>query len=353
LSLETQQQQLRSLYLCLVALYCRTRQVRTAVKKRSSIAIRIEVLSILFWREGSTNFFKMQMWSEISAQISHVTNSQFEIGDRQSLGGGCINQVYLISDRHNRDRYLLKLNQASLIEMFVAEATGLSEIAATATIRVPAPICWGTVGEYSYLVMEYLDLVATTDKRAWREMGQNLARLHQYRSDRQQFGWQINNTIGSTPQMNTWDGDWVTFFRNHRIGYQLQLARQKGGDFPQAAALLGAIPQLLANYHPHPSLVHGDLWSGNMSFTTAGIPVIFDPATYWGDREVDLAMTELFGGFPAAFYQGYNEVYPLDRGYSQRKNLYNLYHVLNHYNLFGGSYQSQANQTIDTLLRRA
>jgi fructosamine-3-kinase len=292
-------------------------------------------------------------WREISAQITRATGEPFEIGDRQSLSGGCINQVYLISSHHNRDRYLLKLNRAALIEMFVAEATGLSEIAATATIRVPTPICWGTVGEHSYLVMEYLDLVTSAANRSWCEMGRNLARLHQYRSERQQFGWHSDNTIGSTPQINTWDSDWASFFTARRIGYQLQLARQRGGNFPQATALLAAIPQLLADYQPPPALVHGDLWSGNTSFTTAGIPVVFDPATHWGDREVDLAMTELFGGFPAAFYQGYDEIYPLDPGYSQRKNLYNLYHILNHYNLFGGSYQAQANRTIDTLLHTA
>ncbi|WP_310419056.1 fructosamine kinase family protein [Chamaesiphon sp. OTE_8_metabat_110] len=299
-------------------------------------------------------------WREISAQITRATGEPFEISDRQSLSGGCINQVYLISSR-DRDRYLIKLNRAALIEMFVAEATGLSEIAATATIRVPVPICWGTVGEHSYLVMEYLDLVTNAavggaspkENRSWREMGRNLARLHQYRSERQQFGWQIDNTIGSTPQINTWNSDWATFFTNNRIGYQLQLARQRGGNFPQATALLAAIPRLLADYQPPPALVHGDLWSGNTSFTTTGTPVIFDPATHWGDREVDLALTELFGGFPAAFYQGYDEIYPLDPGYSQRKNLYNLYHILNHYNLFGGSYQAQANRTIGILLRLA
>jgi len=293
----------------------------------------------------------IQIWSDIGAQITQATGDLFEIGDRQSLGGGCINQVYRISNaRGTPNRYLLKLNQASLIEMFVAEATGLSALAATATIGVPAPICWGVSDTCSYLVLEYLDLTTKADARGWRELGGNLARLHRDRSlTNEQFGWQIDNTIGSTPQINTWTSDWVTFFINHRIGYQLQIAHQKGGNFPKSAALLRAIPQLLADYQPQPSLVHGDLWSGNASFTTGGIPVIFDPAIYWGDREVDLALSELFGGFPAAFYQGYGQVYPLDPGYSHRRDLYNLYHILNHYNLFGGSYEAQANRTIDAL----
>jgi fructosamine-3-kinase len=303
---------------------------------------------------------EQQLWREIGNQITQATDRQFDLVDRRSIEGGCINQVYLISNdrlsqpRHSsQDRYLLKLNQASLVEMFVAEARGLSEMAATETIRVPIPICWGISGDRSYLAIEYLDLTTRANPQNWMQMGQNLAVMHRYPiSSSSQFGWHIDNTIGTTPQLNTWETDWATFFANHRISYQLQLARRKGGHFPQAAELQALVPQLLANYHPQPSLVHGDLWSGNASFTTDATPVIFDPATYWGDREVDIAMTELFGGFPSAFYQGYNEIYPLDPGYSQRKSLYNLYHILNHFNLFGGSYQNQANITIDALLKR-
>jgi fructosamine-3-kinase len=205
----------------------------------------------------------------------------------------------------------------------------------------------------TYLVLNYLDLTDRSILENWTQMGQNLAAMHRYRiTDSPRFGWHLDNTIGSTPQVNTWENDWMTFFKNHRIDYQLQLARRKGGNFPKATQLLATIPQILANHHPQPALVHGDLWGGNAGFTKTGNPVIFDPATYWGDREVDLAMTELFGGFPAAFYHGYESVYPLDAGYAQRKGLYNLYHILNHYNLFGGSYHNQANRMIDSLLER-
>lgn len=164
------------------------------------------------------------------------------------------------------------------------------------------------------------------------------------------FGWDINNTIGSTVQINNWTANWAEFWAEHRIGYQLKLARRRGGNFPQEERLLKVIPELLAGYEPQPSLVHGDLWGGNAGVTSAGEPVIFDPATYLGDREVDLAMTELFGGFPAQFYRGYNQVWPLDSGYEKRKTFYNLYHILNHFNLFGGSYESQANQMINRIL---
>ncbi len=300
-----------------------------------------------------------RIWVEIAKQISQSTDKQFEITHRKSVGGGCINQAYLINN-DRQDRYFIKLNQISLAEMFAAEARGLIEIAATQTIPVPKPICWGAISNYSYLVLDYLDLTVggafplenLRNPKNWTQMGRDLAAMHRHQiTNTPQFGWHLDNTIGSTPQINHWETDWTTFFKTHRIGYQLQLARRQGGNFPKATELLAAIPQILANHQPQPALVHGDLWGGNVGFTTAGNPVIFDPATYWGDREVDLAMTELFGGFPAAFYQGYADVYPLDAGYDRRKILYNLYHILNHYNLFGGSYQSQANGMIDRLLR--
>ncbi len=289
----------------------------------------------------------MALWESIAQHISQATGQPFAIGDRRSVGGGCINQGYRLvgGDR----TYFVKLNQASQIAMFEAEAAGLRDMQATATIRVPTPICYGTVGQDGYLVLEWLDL-AQGGSLAWAEMGRQLAALHRAGSA-QGFGWSCNNTIGSTPQINPWTGDWVQFWTEHRIGWQLRLAHRRGGDFPKGERLLAALPGLLADHHPQPSLVHGDLWSGNAAITQAGEPVIFDPATYYGDREVDIAMTELFGGFPADFYRGYNEAFPLDSGYKRRKTLYNLYHILNHFNLFGGSYESQANAMIDQLLR--
>jgi fructosamine-3-kinase len=292
------------------------------------------------------------MWIEIAQRISQATNQTFEVNECRSISGGCINQAYRIGSI-DRCQYFIKLNRIDLLDMFVAEATGLLEIAATQTITVPSPICWGTVADRSYLVLDYLNLTDRGTTTNWQEMGRSLARMHRHQTNSNgSFGWQIDNTIGSTPQVNTWEKDWTTFFTTHRIGYQFQLARSKGGNFPKSDRLLAVISQILDGHHPQSSLVHGDLWSGNASFITDGNPVIFDPAIYWGDREVDLAMTELFGGFPAAFYQGYEEVYPIDPGYySHRKLLYNLYHILNHYNLFGGSYQQQVNSAIETLLK--
>jgi fructosamine-3-kinase len=215
-------------------------------------------------------------------------------------------------------------------------------------IRIPKPICTGVSGSSAYIVLEWLDL-GRGSSQAWMDMGRNLARMHQYEKSTA-FGWERNNTIGSTPQINSWTSNWTEFFTQHRIGYQLELAALNGGRFRNGARLLERIPELLAGHEPKPSIVHGDLWSGNAAIMQSGEPVIFDPATYWGDREVDLAMTELFGGFPAEFYRGYEALYPTDAGYKRRKTLYNLYHILNHFNLFGGSYESQANRMIDQLI---
>ncbi|WP_083622140.1 fructosamine kinase family protein [Planktothrix serta] len=294
------------------------------------------------------------MWDQIAEQISQATGERFQISDRRSVSGGCINQGYQISNgsRH----YFIKLNQASEFAMFEAEALGVEQMWETQTIRVPKPICWGTVGNSAYLVLEWLELGGKNHPSAWEEMGQKLALLHQWTPapnypGYQKFGWEINNTIGSTLQINTWKNSWAEFWQEHRIGYQLKLAQRRGGNFEQGEKLLNKIPDILGDYHPKPSLVHGDLWGGNASVTSEGKPVIFDPATYFGDREVDLAMTELFGGFPAAFYQGYDQIFPLESGYERRKILYNLYHILNHFNLFGGGYGTQANQMIREILR--
>ncbi len=287
------------------------------------------------------------MWTQIDAHISQVTGEKFQSQQRRSVGGGCINQGYAGSN--GEITYFVKQNLASQVAMFEAEALGLEEMLATASIRIPKPICWGTADNSSYIVLEWLEL-GSGNSNSWEEMGRKLAAMHKASSS-QGFGWKTNNTIGSTPQINTWTADWTEFYIKHRLGYQFQLARRRGANFPQQDKLLTTIPELLADHQVQPSLVHGDLWGGNAGCTVLGEPVIFDPATYFADREVDIAMTELFGGFPAAFYKGYNEVFPLDADYEQRKTLYNLYHILNHFNLFGGGYSSQANRMIDQILR--
>jgi fructosamine-3-kinase len=170
------------------------------------------------------------------------------------------------------------------------------------------------------------------------------------------FGWRRDNTIGSTPQPNTPGNDWIAFWREQRLGFQLRLAERNGLSSALQAKgerLLERLEAFFRGYAPAPSLLHGDLWGGNHGYTVSGEPVVFDPAVYYGDREADLAMTELFGGFGAGFYAAYKEVWPLDSGYAVRKQLYNLYHVLNHANLFGGGYASQAEAMMERLLAEA
>jgi fructosamine-3-kinase len=226
--------------------------------------------------------------------------------------------------------------------MFVAEAIALKQMYATQTIRVPQPICWGVASDAAYLVIENLELGGKQD---WEAMGRNLAAMHRVNSDRG-FGWEQNNVIGSTPQINNWTNSWLDFWIEYRLAFQISLARRKGwqSNIPEAK-IYKSLSRFFDNYQTQPSMVHGDLWGGNAAFVD-GEPVIFDPALYFGDREVDLAMTELFGGFPGQFYHAYKTAYPLDAGYQNRRSLYNLYHVLNHFNLFGGGYGSQANRMI-------
>ena len=312
------------------------------------------------------------MWTQIATHISQVTGKTFEIKNRRSVSGGCINQGYALSSE--TETYFVKLNRASQVEMFKAEALGLKQMLEINTIRVPKPICWGAAGDSAYIVMEWLEFGGSGNTQAWEEMGRKLAQMHRAKPPQPReelnvgklkvessnlqpsnlqpstfFGWNLDNTIGSTPQINTWTSNWAEFFAEHRLGYQFKLARRRGGHFSQQERLLAMVPKLLA-HQPQPSLVHGDLWGGNAAITKLGEPVILDPATYVGDREVDIAMTELFGGFPAAFYRGYNQAWPLDEGYTQRKTLYNLYHILNHFNLFGGGYASQANRMIEQII---
>lgn len=286
------------------------------------------------------------MWNLIAEHISQVSQNPFIIKQRRPVSGGCINQGYCLQG--DDLAYFVKINQAPQLSMFEAEALGLKQMLSTKTIRLPQPICWGISDSSSYLVLEWLEF-GKQNPQSWQIMGQKLAAMHQAQGAAQ-FGWDQNNTIGSTPQMNPWTDSWSLFFAEHRIGYQLRLAQKRGGNFPDGTDVLSAVLECLRDHQPQPSLVHGDLWSGNVAVTQEGEPVILDPATYYGDREVDLAMTELFGGFPAAFYRGYDEVFPLAEGYQKRKTLYNLYHVLNHFNLFGGGYGSQANQMLRQIL---
>ncbi len=282
----------------------------------------------------------MSFWQEINQKIGELTGQSFAGTLQGSRGGGCIHQNQVISD--GKRQFFIKINRESALDLFRTEAWGLRALRAVNCIKVPQVLGWGIAGEQAYLILEFFTL---NQRGNWYLMGQQLAQMHR-QSQGQQFGWEENNYIGATPQINHWYADWADFFCTCRLEYQLRLAHQQGGRFAQAEKLLLQVRQILNSTTVEPVLVHGDLWSGNVAFTSAGEPVIFDPAVYYGHREVDVAMSELFGGFAPEFYQGYQSEWALASGYPERKTIYNLYHILNHFNLFGGAYWQQAERMI-------
>jgi len=269
----------------------------------------------------------------------------FGVQSKEPLGGGCINDAFKLVGEDIE--YFVKTNRSSWQEMFIAEAEGLKALAEVGELKVPRVVCNGNDGSRAFLVLEMLSL-KSLDATAQELLGKQLARLHRHESDR--FGWHRDNTIGSTPQINTYSDEWPQFYAEHRLGFQLDLAGQKGLRLDGGKELCDSIGVYFENYQPVPSLLHGDLWGGNAAMDNAGNPVLFDPACYYGDRETDIAFTEMFGGFNSAFYRAYRSEWPLHDGYEQRKDLYNLYHVLNHYNLFGGGYGMQAQGIAQKLL---
>jgi len=280
----------------------------------------------------------MNLWQHISNTISQHTGADFQIKSHTPMGGGCINEAYRVSD--SKTEYFVKTNLLEHGDMFETEAISLKEIWDQNTVRVPKPVCYGQTDSKTYLVLEYLPLRGRPNAT---RLGQQLAAMHQVTAP--QFGWHRDNTIGSTPQFNQLTDRWPEFWRQQRLLPQLDLAQKNG----YAASLNPVMDKLLINcdclfenHAPQPSLLHGDLWGGNASALADGTPIIFDPALYYGDREADIAMTQLFGGFDAAFYSAYNEMSPLDDGFATRKTFYNLYHIINHLNLFGTGYLNQA-----------
>ena len=262
------------------------------------------------------------------------------------IHGGDINQAFRLECGEHQ--FFVKVNRADLLSMFVAEKAGLDAIRLSRAIRVPEVFLTGQEDDRAYIVMEYIKLGGRPDAGRFATA---LAAMHGNSHDR--FGFQCDNTIGSTLQRNTYDDDWIQFWRRHRLGFQLELAQQNGFD----ASLIDAGHRLAENidkffdsYRPRPSLLHGDLWSGNQGADVEGNPVIYDPACYFGDHEADLAMMELFGHPGERFFASYREHLPIDAGYAQRRELYNLYHILNHANLFGGGYARQAQRMIEGLL---
>jgi protein-ribulosamine 3-kinase len=287
-------------------------------------------------------------WQAIEKSISHALSSSFTVRSAHAVAGGCINEAVRLEGA--TQRFFVKLNQAGMEDLFAAETAGLEALRETEAVLAPAPICLGNDRERSWLVLDFVEL-GSSQPNTSAVLGEQLAAMHRHTSAT--FGFHRNNYIGNTKQPNNPGQDWIRFVADQRIGFQLDLARRNdapGSLFDSGQRLLEGLSAFFDTYQPTPSLLHGDLWGGNWGCTPAGEPVIFDPAVYFGDREADLAMTELFGGFDDRFYQSYRQSWALDPGYKTRKVLYNLYHILNHFNLFGGGYAGQAQGMIDRLL---
>ncbi len=289
-----------------------------------------------------------QFWQDIESIIQQSYNPNFHIEKISPVSGGCINSAYSIADQNIC--YFVKLNRADLEDMFQAEFAGLEEMHRSHSIKIPEPLLAGSANGQAFLILEHLQL-CSGNSQSDSLLGQQLAQMHAL--NQPCFGWHRDNTIGSTVQINQQSHDWVEFWSEHRLGFQLSLAESQGYAcqlIHSGQCLIDLLTGFFAQETIQPSLLHGDLWSGNAAMTQDGQPVLFDPACYYGDREADIAMTELFGGFSQNFYAAYNNVLPLSNAYPVRKKLYNLYHILNHLNLFGGGYLSQAQSMIDSLI---
>ncbi|MEE8440737.1 MAG: fructosamine kinase family protein [Spirochaetia bacterium] len=270
--------------------------------------------------------------------IEQIGGPGVRITGRSSVPGGCIANGARL-DLSNGTRIFVKQSSALPEAMFGAEARGLRAMRCEDGPRVPRPLAVGAAGSEPFILMEWID-AGRPGPGFHERFGSMLARMHRsLTGDR--FGFESDNFIGSTEQPNTWSDNWCEFFASHRIGFQARLARDRGRIDSRLSGSIDSIVNRIGSLliePEHRSLLHGDLWSGNYLCDKSGTPVLIDPAVYYGHPEADLAMTELFGGFPPAFYRAYRDETPLQPGYPGRRDLYNLYHMLNHLNIFGGSY---------------
>ena len=275
------------------------------------------------------------------------TGQQLQVKEVLFKSGGCINNAVQL--RTSAGDFFLKWNENIEEDMFSVEANGLRLLRADGSLLIPEVLGLGKIEEKFYLLLEYIDSRYPANDY-WEKLGQGLARQHSNTVD--QFGLDENNYIGRLPQNNSQNKSWIDFFRDSRLDVQLGLAIYNGlvgEDFVKKyKSLYPKLPQLLTEEAP--ALLHGDLWSGNVMVGPAGEACLIDPAVYFGHREAELAFTELFGGFDPKFYSAYNEVKPLEPGYQERKDIYNIYPLMVHVNLFGTSYLSGVERTLNKFL---
>lgn len=272
-----------------------------------------------------------------------------DAGTAQPVAGGCIHGAWRLDGPDGP--IFLKTSAPSADWLLAAEVDGLAALQGAGYLRVPAVLGRGTDSGKAWLALEWLELRPATPASD-HALGERLARQHLVAGPC--FGWHRDNAIGATPQRNGFSDDWAAFFAAQRIGYQFELGARQGWSrllLQQGRRLCERVPELLGDRRISPALLHGDLWSGNRAADAAGQPLAFDPAVHYGDPECDLAMTRLFGGFQPSFYAAYDALIPPAPGRAMRCRLYQLYHVLNHANLFGGGYVAQAEELVDQLIK--
>lgn len=284
------------------------------------------------------------MWSAISRLLREELGNA-EISQRRQLAGGDIHPTWVI--QYGQHQVFVKCNSRDMLSLFTWEADQLGLLARSNTVRVPKVYGVGADRDESFLLLEYIEPKPLDNEQAY-ELGAQLARLHQW-SEQAQFGLDFDNNITTSPQPNSWLKRWSLFFAEQRIGWQLQLAEEKGIRYGNTELIVACVQRALASHHPQPSLLHGDLWPANCAGSSQG-PWIFDPACYWGDRECDLAMLSHFPHLPRQIYEGYHHVWPLPEGFSQRQPVYQLYYLLNRANVFGGEWVQEAQVAIVALL---
>jgi protein-ribulosamine 3-kinase len=285
---------------------------------------------------------------ELKKSVESILASKFEIpvliSEIQSIGGGCINKAYSL--KTNIGKYFIKYNSAFAFPgMFEKEAAGLKMLSDTNTIAIPKVIGTSETGKFSYLLLQQIE-TGIPSRNFWNDFGTKLADLHQNTSE--YFGLDQDNYIGSLVQKNTPHPDFFSFFISERIEPQLKEARNKGAFSQSETRYFDTLFNTLHNIIPaeKPSLLHGDLWNGNFIVTQKGSACLIDPAVYYGHREADIAMTQLFGGFQPEFYHAYNQAWPMVKDWQKRLDIFNLYPLLVHVNLFGGRYARQVLQII-------
>ena len=265
------------------------------------------------------------------------------------VGGGCIHKAWCIHFQNGK-RVFAKSNHIDNINMFKFESECLSvlkKFANKSYICVPKTLDLISYQNLSILFLEWIEFKQCQQNH----LGKGLALLHKSSSEwcQKNFGWEKEGFIGSSNQKRGWDSNWGEFFVNYRLRPQLIQAEVWGVRVDEYEDILIYLSSYLNNHHPRTSIVHGDLWSGNCGSTKNGLGSLYDPASYWADREVDISMTKLFGGFNREFYKGYEEIWPLDKFYKDRTDIYNLYHLLNHANIFGGSYRENSMKILTDL----